>query len=206
MRSTLSWSFVALALAISGCGYTIRSSENSPLAALGIRRIYVEPLANNTYRAGVDALATNALLKTLAREGGLRVVKSRESADAVLSGSVTLAAYQKGAVVTSTQLRTKSQEVNGFNLIRDDVRVATTYTAQLGVSMILERTREISPKVPKRVWAADFSKSKPYSGSTQLGTLGDTSALINDSEFDQALIDLADAVSADVYQSMTAMF
>ena len=40
----------------------------------------------------------------------------------------------------------------------------------------------------------------------QLGVIGNTSALINDSEFERSLADLAASMMGDLHESMLAMF
>jgi hypothetical protein len=56
------------------------------------------------------------------------------------------------------------------------------------------------------LWSGGFSKSKPFPANNQLGVFGTTSALINESEFDRVLRDLAEGIAADMHESMLAGF
>lgn len=56
------------------------------------------------------------------------------------------------------------------------------------------------------IWSGGFGGSKEFPGNTKTGVLGTTADLINESEFDRALWDLAQAMTTEVHESMMAMF
>src|SRR4051812_3163965 len=87
---------VAAALA-TGCGYTLQTSENTLAEKQGIRKIYVQALVNNTYKAGVENLVYNSLIKNLTAHRRITVVQDPELADAVLTGTVDQANYTASA-------------------------------------------------------------------------------------------------------------
>lgn len=202
-----------VALTHSSCGYSLQRSNSPHLARRGIRKVYVAPVVNNTYKAGVENLVYNALLKAIASGGGVRLVSDKDEADAILTGTVTTAQY---ALASSTS----AKDLNPKNTGPSDRQVATLYQASLGCAFALERTRLPKPpkKLPagvtpesaadfaKHIWSSSFGRSKNFSANTQLGVLGTTAALINDSEFDRALHDLAESMMGDVHESMTALF
>jgi hypothetical protein len=66
----------------------------------------------------------------------------------------------------------------------------------------------VKPKPSGRValWSMGFSKQKTFPGANQVDVPGTTSVLINDSEFNRALSDLARNMMEDVHESMLAMF
>src|SRR4051812_48658503 len=79
---------ILLALFASGCGYALQNSKSVLLEKEGIRRVYVAPLTNNTFKAGVENLIYNALVKSIASHRRVVLVTRREDADAILSGIV----------------------------------------------------------------------------------------------------------------------
>lgn len=85
------------------------------------------------------------------------------------------------------------------------IRVATEYIAELSCTFTLTR-RNVKPGTPAILWTAGFNRAKPFPGSNQLSGLGTTSALINESEFDRSLQELAQSMMADVRESMVARF
>jgi Lipopolysaccharide-assembly len=203
MRFSLALSILAaLLLGASGCGYTFQTS-NSPLAEReGIRKIYVAPMTNNTYTPGVENVVYNALVQTLSVHRRVTLVSNAHDADAILKGVVSEADYITTAPVPAQQLQPPdiAQNPNFLNIL-----VAQYYSATLGCGFVLERV-DPSPLQKKIVWSAAFTRSKPFAASNQVGVPGTTSALINQSEFDRALSDIANSMTGDIHESMLAMF
>lgn len=195
---------LALTVLGSGCGYTLQNSQ-SPLADKeGIRKIYVYPLVNNTYTPGVENTLYNALIRTLSVHRRVVLVSRPEDADAVLKGNVTFAFFGPSAQTTANQLYPiQLQPQSGDPLA--SVLVATEYTATLSCSFTLVRPNP-GPSQRSLVWSSSFTRAKPFNASNQLGTQGDTSALINQSEFERSLSDLATSMMGDVHENMLAMF
>ena len=87
-----------LCFLFAGCGYTTRS-----MIAGQYRTIYIAPFANKVditrendqsnnyrlYRPMLETEVTSALVQRFLRDGNLRPVTSRDSADLVLEGSLT---------------------------------------------------------------------------------------------------------------------
>src|SRR6185312_2812483 len=93
----------------------------------------------------------------------------------------------------------------GSGDIRANIQIATEYSATLSCDFMLVRPHP-APKQKAVVWTGSFSRSKLFEASNNLGAEGDTSALINESEFDRALSDMASSMMDDVHESMLAMF
>lgn len=188
----------------SSCGYTLQNSKNPLLLKQGIQKIYVAPLINNTYKAGVENVVYNSLIRALRAYGRVTLVSMPDDADAVLQGTVQTATYSASARATVTQLL-PTVVATAAQLPTAGYAVSTEYMAALNCSFSLDRQ-----KVPlgkkKLVWAAGFNRSKPFPAANQLDVPGTTSALINDSEFDRALLDLSRSMMDDVHESMLAMF
>ncbi|MEK6579060.1 MAG: hypothetical protein AABZ55_07515, partial [Bdellovibrionota bacterium] len=125
-----------------------------------------------------------------------------------------------GSVITAATAPTQSKAASDLNTskalsewgssveIPSDYsiyKVAWEYQAALTCQFDLQRT-VIAPGKKPVIWTGGFSRSKPYPGSNQLGPPGTTSALINESEFERALSDLAENMMEDVHESMLAMF
>lgn len=198
-------------LGVGACGYSFQGTRNPLLDSEGIRTIYVKPLRNDTYKAGAGILVYNQVLKTIAAGGRVRLVSNPELADAVLEGVVQSAAYRPTNVSRASDLFPQV----GSNLIPTPVislessLVAFEYVASMSCSFRLVKSREGSPKTSKRgavLWSAGFAKSAPFPANNQLGIFGNTSPLINESEFDRALLDVAQVMSRDVHEAMLAMF
>jgi hypothetical protein len=56
------------------------------------------------------------------------------------------------------------------------------------------------------IWTGTFTRSKPFQTTFLNDFAGTTVALINDSEFDRILSELAVRVSEDMHESMLGMF
>jgi hypothetical protein len=186
---------------LAGCGYTFQTS-GSPLSQKeGVRKIYVEPFINNTYKAGVENVVYNALVRSISVHRRVRLVSRPEQADAVLKGYVNEADF----LSTVSQPAHVLPSQNGVPDAFKDVLVSTEYSATLSCTFSLERQHP-GPRQRTVVWRGGFTRSKPFAGSNQLGVRGTTSALINESEFDRALSDIANSMTGDVHESMLAMF
>lgn len=193
--------FLVFALFLGGCGYTLQVSNN-PLLKQGIRKIYVPPVSNSTYKPGVESTVYNNLIRTILAHKKIILVHNPQKADAVLYGSVNTAMFSSAAGTTVGGLNPQGL---GGSLPTAPFVISTIYTANLACSFSLVRTK------PKKgqdstVWSATFNRSEPFPASNQLDVPGTTSALINDSEFDRALSDLSRSMMDDVHESMLAMF
>jgi Lipopolysaccharide-assembly len=210
MRFQITFTLLVSSLLFQSCGgYYIRRSEGNALEKAGVRQIYISPIENDTYRYGVENVVYNALVRSMASFGGVRVVQDAEIADSVLTGKVT----QADAVVAST---TSAGQLNPINILSassnhlqffefGSIYVASSYNAVLTCSFKLVR-RNPGPKDKPVVWSGTFSRSSPYPATNQLGALGTTSALINDSEFDRTVLNVAHDMTIDVREAMVDRF
>jgi hypothetical protein len=199
---------LSLVLTLSACGYSFQNSRTDLMEKEGVRKVYVRPLINNTYKPGVENTVYNALVRTILAHRKVKLVTSAEDADAVLEGTVTTAYFAASGASTADKL---------FPFGRDDIKqqikferlsritVATVYTAALNCSFSLVR-RENIPGRKKVLWSGGFGRSKPFPASNQLDVPGTTSALINESEFERALGEIATSMMEDLHESMLAMF
>lgn len=183
---------------MAGCGYGFQSSRNPLKEKYGIERVYVAPVANDSFKAGVENLVYNQVVKRITTHGRLKLVSRPEDAEATLSGTVGSAEYGPSASTTADKL---------FPLGRGqpDTAVASLYTANLACSFTLGR-RASEARRESQVWAGSFSRAKSFPGNNQIGAFGTTSPLINDSEFDRALFDLAESIASDLHESLLAVF
>jgi hypothetical protein len=179
---------LAAAFVASGCGYSLQNSRAPLVESEGIRTLFISPLTNNTYKVGVENLLYNSLQRTISAHRRVSLVGSAEEADAVLSGSVETA-LMSGIASTGIQ----------------DRAITTQYSATFSCSLRLARSH---PKPGKRtvLWTGSLSRNKQFPSAVQPGIAGETTALINDSEFDRTLGDLAGSLAADAHEAMLAMF
>jgi hypothetical protein len=206
VMSRLSLLFSLMPL-LSGCGYAFQNSKNPLAEKEGVRKIYVKPLVNNTYKPGIENVVYNALIRTLSVHRRVVLVNRADDADAELSGSVGAAGYGMSAAVNANQLLgfPRNGGALGQGDQRSTIQIAYEYSASLTCTFSLTRVHH-EPGRKDAIWGAGFSRNKLFNAANQLGPQGDTSALINESEFDRALSDLAASMMDDVHESMLAMF
>ncbi|MBU6376734.1 MAG: hypothetical protein KGQ59_12100 [Bdellovibrionales bacterium] len=184
---------------LTSCGYALRTSKSpSRLSAEGVRRVYIHPVVNDTFKPGVENMVFNSVSRSLGGITGVHPTSQLALADAELFGTVVRVDRPVGGL-------TKASDLSPQNLGSPNILVAVEYQAFLNCRFEL-RTRSVGANVPKVLWSAEFSRSKPFPGNNQIYSLGSTSALINDSELDRALSDLAEQMGRDVAQSMLDVF
>jgi hypothetical protein len=201
---------------LGGCGYSLQTSRTSALAREGVRKVYVAPIINNSYKPGVENLLYNELIRSLASNRRVTIVHDELEADAVLGATVTNAVYSVTAGTSSNSLFPTDRKTI-------EVTVATEYQAILSCDLKLTRTRAVPPVLTgtsggfrlrpsptsaagATLWQSAFSRTKRFPGNNQKDEFGTTSPLINESEFDRALRDIAAGMMGDVHESMLAMF
>lgn len=173
---------------LSSCGYTLQTSHSPLKEKEGVQTIYIRPLLNNTYKVGVENAVFNALLKKIVANRRVAVVGRPEEADAILEGTVNVAQYS-GYAGTVLAGRT----------------VSSQYNASLACSFNLQR-RNPAPGQKRTLWTGNFARSKPFASSVQVAVRGETTAPLNESEFDRILAELATGMVSEVHESMLAMF
>jgi len=190
---------LALLPMLSHCAYSLQTSKGNYLKKQGIRKIYIEPFRNSSFKPGVDITVYNILVKRLEATGRIILVENIKDCDAVLQGTVTSADFSIGPQTTANNLRP-------FELGPDDISIATLYTANLSISLNLKKIKKKTRKIGKTIWADGFSRSKSFPGNNQIGPLGVTSSLINQSEFERAIGDLATSMMSEFHESMMVAF
>ncbi|MFN7685260.1 MAG: LPS assembly lipoprotein LptE [Oligoflexia bacterium] len=174
---------------ISSCGYSIRTSRDpSKLKQLGVHRVYVRPVENQTFRPGVENAVYSQAVRMLSSMPGLRTVHSPELADAELATTVVRA----DRVVSG---EVKASDLNPKNRGSGALLVASEYSAQLGCSFVLLKGKQT-------LWSGAFDRSRPFPANSQIGSMGSTGALINESEFERALTEVATDMMLDVRNSL----
>jgi outer membrane lipopolysaccharide assembly protein LptE/RlpB len=127
---------LAVALAVSGCGYSLR-----PSLPANIKTVHVPVLQNRTQEPGIEDFVTQALTQALVTSGAARIASSREAADGVLEGAIV------GYSLTS--------------LAFDRAVNATQYRLQLALALTLKdrRTGDVIWKADRIEDRADFPVS-----------------------------------------------
>lgn len=197
-RRALTLGFLILFLSgVTGCGYHLRSPENI-WSREKINKLYIYPLKNNTLKAGLEVPFTSALLQEYAKQGRVQLADRVEDADAVLTGSIDLAQSSVTSVSGATQLNQNSP--TGTAPLPSNFIVASEYQATAGVTLYLKR------RDGAVLWGKGFSRSRLYPGNNIAGDLGNTSVLINESRFQNALHDISLLIAADSYDTMMEAF
>lgn len=190
--------YSALLVVLSGCGYSFISAHSPLFEQEGVHKIYVAPVLNNTYKPGVENVVYNALVKVISAHHRVILVQNKLDADALLQGTVANA--QSGAIAG-----TNASSLKPSGIGKPDVQVATIYSALLACQFFLIKQGG-KPRANPVLWSSSFSRSKPFPAANQLGPMGTTSALINDSELDRVLYDMAQNMMEEVHESMLGMF
>lgn len=189
--------FISLIL---GCGYTFQHAKNPRLEREGIERIYIAQIENESLKPGINAVVHNSLIKVIQKYRRVKLAPNRESADAILEGIVSSADTAPNAITSAKAINPKD------TYLGDNKNVATEYRARLACIFTLKKMSRSKPGEMLTVWSDSFDRSKPYPGNAQVGTLGKTTGLINESEFDRALLDLSELIMDDVHEMMLALF
>ncbi len=201
-------------LGAASCGYSWQRAESAYLKTLNVASVYVEPTANASYKPGAESVIHNALLKTLLARKSLKLVSKPEDADAILKSTVTQASFSPAGTANANY-----KDFDPLQLIPDNslpgpenknesgfayMSIATLYAGTLGASFSLSRLE--GGKEVKVLWTDSESRAKVFPANNLLDVAGTTSALINESEFDRALQELAVQIAADAHDSLVAAF
>jgi hypothetical protein len=192
---------------LQSCGYQLQDSSNPLGEKYGVRKVFVNSLENSTYKAGVENLVYNALVRELRSQKKLTLVNSQDDADAVITGNIGSASYSSAGGVGVSNLNGKQYSTVP---IPDKESVASLYHAELSASFVLTHLNKdpVTGKksLGKMLWNGGFSRQKDFPSNTQLGVLGTTSALINESSFERALDDLGTSMMGELHESLLSVF
>ena len=194
-----------LAVELAGCGYTLQTSRSVLVEKEGVHRVFVEPVVNNTYKPGVENMVYNAIVKEIAASGAMRIVQNRNNADAVLKTVVASATYSEfnGASQSVNNLAGSGALNPNENL---NLPLPSAYDAVLACSFTLARKLPVPPGKKAVIWTGSFQKDEPFPASTELSVYGATTPLINDSQFERALGDLAKVIAQNAREDMLEGF
>src|SRR4051794_31754727 len=103
-QGMLRFLLLSACLFMTSCGYSLQSSYNPLLVEDGVQTVYVQPVRNSTYKAGVENLVYNEVVRTISSRGRVKVVQQLSLADAVLNIDVVVAGYSSSASTTADQL------------------------------------------------------------------------------------------------------
>ena len=116
-------------------------------------------------------------------------------ADASIQATVNEASYSPMAVTTADKLA-----YEGTQKGPSTIQIASSYQVSLKVSFVLV------DRMNKELWQDGVSRNKSFPASTYMGTLGSTSALINEGEFERTLSDLSVNIATDAEESINSIF
>jgi len=186
---------------LGGClGYQIRRTSDATLRYVyGIQRVYVRPIVNDTYHPGTENLIYSQVLRMLSAQSGVQIVRDESQAEAVVSGRVADASYTISALTTTDRLFPSSLNVGLQGA--SDTAIAAEYRASLTFELSLTRKNPT-----QTLWGGTFNRVQTFPANFQLGSYGSTSNLINESEFERTLKDLAQNLMLDVRESLLSRF
>ena len=83
------WVFCALlCIALTGCGYTLRTQLKSNLAHP--KKVFIAPLRNSSLEVGAETIFTNAFIRMIRTKTPWEITSSEKDADHVLSGELDI--------------------------------------------------------------------------------------------------------------------
>jgi hypothetical protein len=185
-----------LSSSLNGCGYNLRGDTRPFFQEHNIHTLYVAPVKNDSYKAGVEITVYNSLRKRFARGGYVQLVDSPVHADAQITAEVIDASYAPQAITTTDRLPTVGQPGPSFVLI------AASYGVNLTVNFELIQLG----RVKKTLWKQGLTRAQNFQATEGLGPYGSTAALINESEFERLLSDLSVSVVTDAEESINTLF
>jgi hypothetical protein len=195
MRLALKFSLgLCVASLIGSCGYTLRGNAREFFNQNEIRTLYVAPVRNLSYKPGVEIVIYNALRKRIAQGGYVRIVDQPGQADAEIEAKVLDASYGPSGITTADQIAPVQTGPS-------NVQIASAYAVNLRVAFELFKAGN-----RKRLWGDTVTRQKTFTASTYLGSLGSTSALINEGDFERSVGELAVSLVTDAEESMNSVF
>lgn len=184
-------------LGLSACGYALQNAKTNSLREIGVNSVYVAPVKNLSYKPGVENIFYNEMIESLLSGRRVKVVDRPELADAILESSVEKASYAWSA-------KTSAGSIFPTTVSVIDIEVATEYQADVTCSFHLRRQKHGQPE--EVLWESGFSRSRRFAANNQKVEYGTTSGLINESEFDRTLKEIAHGMMQDVHEAMVARF
>jgi hypothetical protein len=126
------------------------------------------------------------------------VVSDLADADGIVDGVISTISSDINATTTVPQIaRPEDKESQDFS----DTVIATEYVSTAVVNMTLIRRKDSTT-----LWSQSFNQRKPYPSSNRFGLPGTTSMLINDSQHQMALAEIAKNMANDIYDNMLEAF
>lgn len=183
--------FLPILLLLSGCGYQFQGSGSA--LPVGINKIWISPIQNETKYASLDTSLENALRLRFNRYGAVSVSKSRQNSHASLNTKVIDVSERTIGVTSDTDIAVDSEIImlisaelvskSGEILWRNPNLVTSAETA--GVSDIVVTS------------SSDFAQGSL--SSSDLSQLGDRE--VSRSQEEEALRELVNETARRIYLS-----
>jgi outer membrane lipopolysaccharide assembly protein LptE/RlpB len=187
MRRFLPLALCVISLLLAGCaGYEFQGTRN-PLKDLGVHSIYVEQFRNQSFRPGLEQLFSVAMTQEIQKSGSFRLADSKETADAVLTGTIS------GADSNITSVRNLTVGTKSLD-------VAAEFSA------VVQCEVQLKDKDGRTIFTQSIAGNKVHPGATDTGVRGSTVPLINESSQRLAVQFIAAQMMASVYQRMIDTF
>ncbi|MBI2606061.1 MAG: hypothetical protein HYW49_08280 [Deltaproteobacteria bacterium] len=186
---------ISLAFALSACGYSWQT-RNNPWKSQGIEKVYINIMTNNSLRAGAEVPFTSAFVKAFSRGNKVRVVSRPEDADAVVDAVLDSVS---ASISSSTTVPSLTADIAATDL--SDMVIATEYVAKANVTVNLVRRSDGTQLISQ-----SFDRVKVFPGNNRFGLPGTTSVLINDSQQQLALNEIAQVIASDAYDTILEAF
>ena len=192
--------FLFPSLVLTACGYNLRGNTRPFFEKNNIHNIYVEPVKNDSYKAGIEITVYNALRKRIAQGGYVRLVDKESLADAKITSSVMDASYTPAAITTGDQISSGDPTIP-LHPELSNIQIAKSYNVNLKVrfTLYLEHPAKV-------LWGDVIYRSKSFASTVYLGQAGSTSALINESDYERSLSELSVNVVTDADESINTIF
>lgn len=184
-------------VSMTGCGGYSFESRGNTWKKEGVQRVFISTLENKTLKTGVEVPFAAALMREFSRGNRIKLVGKEHEADAILEAAVEIVDTRSFSQATVAQISPndpKAQELSDF-------AVTSEYIVSASMSVQLRRVRD-----SKQLWSQSFSRSKIFPGSNKFGLQGSTSMIINGSQEQLALSEIAQFLASDAHDAMFEAF
>jgi hypothetical protein len=190
--------FLYSVVLLVSCGYALQNKRSRLKENEQVEKIYILPIKNQTFKPGLEDILLLGLVKRLSLHDAVFIVDTKEKADAFLQVTIRVAEY---IPVAGTTVGTLSPQAEAERLLVKTFVVATTYEAKLKCEFALRKPHE-----EKAFWTVSLERTKVFLGSNQVGILGTTSMILNESDFDRTLSEIATYIIDDARENMVSLF
>lgn len=217
-------------ISLAACGFGLRKVDDTRFASWGVKRVFIPAIENRSQMAWIDPMIRSEWLKRLGTGGAVTVTPSIESADAKLLIRITEATrgglaptsaealIPQGTVRPGAHFHTMYQAHLVMQV--DLIRVRAIPASRVPTEPEQSPAPPTSPQTPPSstpeslppspagtmLFTGTAARDLPFPANTRVSYFGTTSALINQTETERAMVEIAEQMVLDLYFQMKDAF